>query len=154
MDVNSQSVKELSSNNIILGSRGSKTVNKSNFPCKNLRRSFSTGTFHEKDLKWFTNTHKGQKLHQSKMKKIDSKYVMQGTPGRVPVVLQPSSSPSGPAEDAHLVSAPWGEQSIEIRGRWSKPFLAETMNIPPEILRVLSFLPGHTPNNGEVNQYI
>ena len=93
MDVNSQSVKELSSDNIILGSRKSETVNKFNFPWKNLRMSFSTGTFHEKDLKWFTNTHKGQKLHQSKRKKIDSKYVMHGTPGRVPVVLQPSCSP-------------------------------------------------------------
>lgn len=60
------------------------------------------GTFHEKDLKWFTNTHKGQKLHQSKMKKIDSKYVRHGAP----VELQPSFSPSGPVEDAHLVSAP------------------------------------------------
>jgi len=57
-------------------------------------------------------------------------------------------------EDTRLVSAPRGEQSTKIRGRWSKPFPVETMNIPHEILRVLSFLPGHTPNNGEVNQYI
>ena len=150
MDVNSQTVKELSSNNIIPGSRKSETVNKSNFPCKNLRKSFSMGTFHEKDLKRFTNTHKGQKLHQSKMKKIDSKYVMHSAP----VELQPSFSPSGPVEDAHLVSAPWGGQSTEIRGRWSKPFPVEMMNVAQEILRVLFFLPDHTPNNGEVNQYI
>lgn len=118
-------------------------------------------------------THTRPKLHQSKMKKIDSSYACTALSRRVPVVLQPPPFPSGPMEDAHLVSALEESSPLKLEGgglspsSWDDEHPTWDFQSPPSCQVIQSIMEklintsnnlilsnngrNHTLNNGEIS---